>query len=110
MRKPGALPGSAPLDQARAAGTFTAAHEALWSAARRADGEPAATRVAGRGPAAAPAHGRRRRHRRDRGGAAVGAHDRRRRSRSRPARPPTPAPQPAQQAARGRAGRRRSPA
>ena len=44
MRKPGAMPGSAPLDQARATGAFTPAHEALWSAARRAAGEPAATR------------------------------------------------------------------
>jgi hypothetical protein len=44
MRKPGAMPGSAALDQARSAGAFTAAHEALWSAARRAVGEPAATR------------------------------------------------------------------
>jgi len=45
MRKPGALAGSVPLEQARASGAFTGAHEALWSAARRADGEPAATRV-----------------------------------------------------------------
>ena len=45
MRKPGALPGSTVLEQARAAGAFTGAHEALWSAARRAGGEPAATRV-----------------------------------------------------------------
>jgi transposase len=45
MRKPGALAGSVPLDQARASGVFTGAHEALWSAARRASGEPAATRV-----------------------------------------------------------------
>jgi transposase len=45
MRKPGALAGSVPLEQARAAGAFTGAHEALWSAARRASGEPAATRV-----------------------------------------------------------------
>ncbi len=45
MRKPGAMPGSAVLEQARAAGVFTGAHEALWSAARRAAGEPAATRV-----------------------------------------------------------------
>jgi hypothetical protein len=44
MRKPGAMPGSAPLDHARAAGAFTSAHDALWSAARRALGEPAATR------------------------------------------------------------------
>ncbi len=45
MRKPGALPGSAVLEHARAAGVFTGAHEALWSAARRAAGDPAATRV-----------------------------------------------------------------
>ena len=45
MRKPGALAGSVPLDQARASGVFTGAHEALWAAARRASGEPAATRV-----------------------------------------------------------------
>ena len=45
MRKPGALAGSVPLDQARASGVFTGAHEALWPAARRASGEPAATRV-----------------------------------------------------------------
>jgi len=44
MRKPGAMPGSAALDQARATGAFTAAHEAFWSAARRVVGEPAATR------------------------------------------------------------------
>lgn len=45
MVKPGALAGSVPLDQARACGAFAGAHEALWSAARRAAGEPAATRV-----------------------------------------------------------------
>jgi hypothetical protein len=45
MRKPGAMPGSAVLEQARAAGAFTGAHEALWAAARRAVGEPAATRA-----------------------------------------------------------------
>ena len=44
MRKPGAMPGSAALDQARATGAFTPAHEAFWSAARRVAGEPAATR------------------------------------------------------------------
>ncbi|HVB45091.1 MAG TPA: hypothetical protein VNF47_20640 [Streptosporangiaceae bacterium] len=44
-RKPGALAGSTALEQARAAGVFTSAHDALWSAARRALGEPAATRV-----------------------------------------------------------------
>ena len=44
MRKPGAMTGSAVLEQARSVGAFTGAHEALWSAARRAVGEPAATR------------------------------------------------------------------
>ena len=44
MRKPGAMSGSAALEAARASGAFTAAHEALWSAARRGAGEPAATR------------------------------------------------------------------
>ena len=44
MRKPGAMPGSAVLGRARETGAFTAAHEAFWSAARRALGEPAATR------------------------------------------------------------------
>lgn len=44
MRKPGAMPGSAALGQARASGAFTGAHDALWSAARKALGEPAATR------------------------------------------------------------------
>lgn len=42
--KPGALPGSTALAQARTAGTFTPAHEALWAAARRTDGDQAATR------------------------------------------------------------------
>ena len=45
LRKPGALPGSAPLAQARAAGTFTAAHEALWSAARARLGDGPGTRA-----------------------------------------------------------------
>ena len=39
LRKPGALPGSVPLAQARAAGTFTAAHQRLWDAARARLGE-----------------------------------------------------------------------
>lgn len=43
-RKPGALPGATALVQARAAGTFTAAHEAFWAAARKAHGDPAGTR------------------------------------------------------------------
>ena len=44
-RKPGALPGSVPLAQARADGSFTAAHEALWSQARRTLGDGAGTRA-----------------------------------------------------------------
>ena len=44
-RKPGALPGSVPLAQARADGQFTAAHEALWSQARRKLGDGAGTRA-----------------------------------------------------------------
>jgi transposase len=43
--KPGALAGATALAQARAEGAFTAAHEALWSAARAAHGEAAGTRV-----------------------------------------------------------------
>jgi hypothetical protein len=43
LRKPGALPGSTALAQARAAGAFTSTHEAFWAAARarRGDGEGA---------------------------------------------------------------------
>jgi transposase len=44
-RKPGALPGSVPLAQARADGSFTAAHEALWKAARQKLGDGAGTRA-----------------------------------------------------------------
>ncbi len=44
-RKPGALPGSVPLAQARAGGSFTAAHEALWKAARAKLGDGAGTRA-----------------------------------------------------------------
>lgn len=43
--KPGALPGSTALAQARAAGTFTATHEAFWAAARKTDGNAAGTRA-----------------------------------------------------------------
>jgi transposase len=43
-RKPGALPGATALAQARRAGTFTAEHDAFWSAARHAHGDPAGTR------------------------------------------------------------------
>ena len=45
QRKPGALPGAAALAQARAAGTFTAAHQAYWDAARRQHGDGAGTRA-----------------------------------------------------------------
>jgi len=45
VRKPGALPGATALVQARAAGTFTAEHEAFWSAARRAHGDVGGTRA-----------------------------------------------------------------
>jgi hypothetical protein len=43
--KPGALPGSVPLAQARAAGAFTASHEAFWAAARCRHGDAAGTRA-----------------------------------------------------------------
>ena len=42
--KPGALPGSTALAQARAAGTFTPAHEAFWAAARKVNGDADGTR------------------------------------------------------------------
>lgn len=42
--KPGALPGSTALAAARAAGTFTSAHDAFWAAARRVNGDAAGTR------------------------------------------------------------------
>lgn len=45
VRKPGALPGSVPLAQARAGGSFTPAHEALWEQARRRLGDGAGTRA-----------------------------------------------------------------
>src|ERR1700677_4005921 len=44
-RKPGALPGASALAQARATGTFTAAHQAYWDAARRQRGDAAGTRA-----------------------------------------------------------------
>jgi transposase len=44
-RKPGALPGATALAQARAAGTFTAAHQGYWDAARRQHGDAAGTRM-----------------------------------------------------------------
>jgi transposase len=45
VRKPGALPGSTALDQARAAGRFTPVHDAWWAAARKAHGDAAGTRA-----------------------------------------------------------------
>jgi transposase len=43
--KPGALPGSTPLAQARRDGSFTATHEAFWAAARARHGDTAGTRA-----------------------------------------------------------------
>jgi len=45
LGKPGALPGSTALAQARAAGRFTPAHEAFWAAARHRHGDAAGTRA-----------------------------------------------------------------
>jgi hypothetical protein len=45
VRKPGALPGSVPLAQARTAGTFTAVHQQLWDAARARLGDGPGTRT-----------------------------------------------------------------
>jgi transposase len=42
--KPGALPGSTALAQARANGTFTPAHDAFWAAVRKTDGDADGTR------------------------------------------------------------------
>lgn len=44
-RKPGALPGSVALAQARATGRFTGAHERFWDEARRQLGDGAGTRA-----------------------------------------------------------------
>jgi hypothetical protein len=45
VHKPGALPGSVCLAQARAAGTFSAGHDAFWAEARRRLGDGAGTRA-----------------------------------------------------------------
>ncbi|WP_431843626.1 IS21 family transposase [Calidifontibacter indicus] len=42
--KPGALPGSTALAQARAAGVFTSEHEAFWAASRKVNGDADGTR------------------------------------------------------------------
>ena len=44
-RKPGALPGATALAQARAAGTFTSAHDAFWALARKHAGDSGGTRL-----------------------------------------------------------------
>ena len=44
-RKPGALPGSTALAEARASGSFTATHERFWTQARRKLGDGAGTRA-----------------------------------------------------------------
>ncbi|MGV1050465.1 MAG: Mu transposase domain-containing protein, partial [Solirubrobacterales bacterium] len=44
-RKPGAMPGATALAQARAAGSFSTAHEAWWAAARAANGDAGGTRA-----------------------------------------------------------------
>ena len=44
-RKPGALPGSIPLAQARASGILTATHERFWERARRKLGDAPGTRA-----------------------------------------------------------------
>ena len=43
--KPGALPGATALAQAKAAGQFTASHQAYWDATRAARGDAAGTRA-----------------------------------------------------------------
>ena len=45
VRKPGAMPGSTALAQARAAGVFSGAHERFWTQARRRLGDGAGTRA-----------------------------------------------------------------
>ena len=45
VRKPGALPSSLTLAQARASGAFTEAHERFWARARRKAGDAAGTRA-----------------------------------------------------------------
>ncbi len=42
--KPGALPGSSALAQARTAGVFTSEHEAFWAASRKVNGDADGTR------------------------------------------------------------------
>lgn len=44
-RKPGAMPGATVLVQAKAAGSFTLAHQAYWETARAARGDAGGTRA-----------------------------------------------------------------
>jgi len=44
-RRPGAFPGSIPLERARTSGAFSAAHERFWRRARRRLGDAAGTRA-----------------------------------------------------------------
>jgi hypothetical protein len=44
-RKPSALPGATPLEQARAAGKFTPVHDAWWEAVRKVHGDDEGTRA-----------------------------------------------------------------
>lgn len=44
LAKPGAMAGSEALDQARREGTFTAAHEAFWAVAKKAEGDTDGTK------------------------------------------------------------------
>ncbi|GAA2530915.1 hypothetical protein Ahu01nite_094580 [Winogradskya humida] len=45
LRKPGALPGSTALEQARSAGRFTPVHDAWWEAVRKTHGDATGTRA-----------------------------------------------------------------
>ncbi|MFC9978152.1 IS21 family transposase [Spirillospora sp. NPDC127200] len=45
LRKPGALPGSTALEQARQAGKFTPVHDAWWAAVRKKHGDAEGTRA-----------------------------------------------------------------
>lgn len=45
LGKPGAMPGSTALAQARASGAFTSAHEAFWASARARHGDAEGTRA-----------------------------------------------------------------
>ena len=88
QRKPGALPGATALAQARAAGVFTAAHDAFWAAARKAPRRRRRHPGVDRGAAAAPAPAHARRARRHHRRAARSGRSTRTWSRSRPAKPP----------------------